>query len=179
MLCTRAIPETSFLAHSHTVCMNEAISVIRRAGPGDLDGILDLYSHLLTDDISASPDTYESAFEEILSYHGASLFLLEESGIFISSCILFILPNLTRGARSYGLIENVVTRRAFRGQGYATRLLLHTLQTAWDADCYKVMLLTSRMEGRIFRFYKKVGFLRGKKEGFIAYPPESRIHEGD
>lgn len=87
-------------------------------------------------------------------------------------CVLIIIPNLTRGARPYGFIENVVTHREFRNRGYGTTLLGHVLNYAWQQNCYKVMLLTGRKEPEVFRLYEKAGFIRGQKEGLIAYPPE-------
>jgi GNAT superfamily N-acetyltransferase len=92
--------------------------------------------------------------------------------VLVSSCTLTIIPNLTRGARPYGLIENVITDQGYRGRGFGTRLLRHALQVAWDRDCYKVMLLTGHKDEGVFRFYEGAGFRRGVKTGFIAYPPE-------
>ncbi len=109
---------------------------------------------------------------EILADLGTHIFLLEYEGAPVSSCVLDILPNLTRGARPYGLIENVVTRREFRNRGFGTALLGHALECAWNENCYKVMLLTGRSEPGVFRLYEKAGFVRGVKEGLIAYPPE-------
>lgn len=154
----------------HDIWMSNAIPVIRRAVPDDLEGILDLYTHLHDSDHLASLHTCQETLAEICSFPGSSLYLLELSGVFVSSCMLFVLPNLSRGARPYGLVENVVTRKEYRGRGFATQLLARTLQDAWDAGCYKVMLLTGRNEDYVFRLYEKAGFVRGKKEGLIAYP---------
>lgn len=79
-----------------------------------------------------------------------------------------------RGARSrsYGLIENVVTRREFRNRGFGTALLTPVQDRAWKENCYKVMLLTGRREPSVFRLNEKAGFVRGVKEGLVAYPPE-------
>jgi GNAT superfamily N-acetyltransferase len=60
------------------------------------------------------------------------LYLVAEvDGKIISSCTLAIILNLTRGARPYGLIENVVTHPDFRRQSFGTRLLHATLKLAW------------------------------------------------
>jgi GNAT superfamily N-acetyltransferase len=87
-----------------------------------------------------------------------------------ASCTLVVIPNLTRGARPYGLMENVVTHADYRHKGIGTRLLRYALQMAWDCNCYKVMLLTGRQEEATLQFYEKAGFQRGLKTGFVAKP---------
>jgi GNAT superfamily N-acetyltransferase len=94
----------------------------------------------------------------------------EVDGRLVASCTLVIIPNLTRGARPYGLIENVVTDADYRQKGIGTQLLRCALQMAWEHHCYKVMLLTSRKEEETLRFYEKAGFQRGIKTGFVAKP---------
>jgi len=91
-------------------------------------------------------------------------------GSLVSSCTLTIIPNLTRGCRPYGVIENVVTHVAHRRRGYAKAVLLEALGDAWAANCYKVMLLTGRKDEATFRFYESVGFDRNGKQAFIARP---------
>ena len=99
-----------------------------------------------------------------------SCFGADLGGDLVSTGTLTIIPNLTRNARPYGLIENVVTHPDFRRQGIATELLRHALQTAWAQDCYKVMLLTGRKDEATLRFYEKCGFQAGVKTGFVATP---------
>jgi len=99
------------------------------------------------------------------------LLLLEHGGVPVSTCVLHILSNLTRGARPYGLTENVVTRREFRNRGCGAVLLASVLNHAWKQGCYKVGLLPGRRDPAIFRLYEKAGFARGTKEGLIAHPP--------
>jgi GNAT superfamily N-acetyltransferase len=83
---------------------------------------------------------------------------------------LIVIPNLTRGARPYGLIENVVTHPEYRKQGIGSNLLRYALRLAWEKQCYKVMLLTGRKQEETLRFYESVGFQRGIKTGFVAKP---------
>jgi len=146
---------------------------VREAKPSDLKNLLKLYEDLHAED-EALPDepTLNQVWAEMLDDPRHHVFLVEADGELVSSCILQTVPNLTRGAKPYGLIENVVTRRNRRGQGYASRLLEHVLKTAWNESCYKVMLLTGRDDERVFRVYEKVGFKRGIKTGFIAKPPK-------
>ena len=93
-------------------------------------------------------------------------------GQLISSCTLTIIPNLTRACRPFGVIENVVTQSAYRGQGWGRALLQHALAHAWQARCYKVMLMTGRKDENTLRFYEQSGFERHGKQAFVARPPQ-------
>ncbi|MBN3938406.1 MAG: GNAT family N-acetyltransferase [Nostoc sp.] len=59
--------------------------------------------------------------------------------VLIASCLLVIVPNLTRGDRPYGLIENVITHPDYRRQDVGKCLIHHTLQSAWSHNCYKAL----------------------------------------
>jgi GNAT superfamily N-acetyltransferase len=152
--------------------MEHDTPLVREAAREDLAAVLSLYTHMHDADEEANDRALEQAWQAILADPRTHLFLLEYEGAAVSSCVLHILPNLTRGARPYGLIENVVTRREFRNRGFGTALLDHALKCAWGENCYKVMLLTGRREQNVFRLYEKAGFVRGVKEGLIVYPPE-------
>lgn len=137
----------------------------------DLPALLALYGHLhSSDDPLPSPSEIESVWSEIMSnerfqYLGGFL-----DGELVSSCTLSIIPNLTRGCRPYGLIENVVTHPTHRKHGYGTALLRAALSSAWTAGCYKVMLLTGRKDEATLRFYQSAGFDPNGKQAFIAKP---------
>jgi len=92
------------------------------------------------------------------------------NGSLVSTCTLIVFPNLTRGGRPYGLIENVVTHPDYRRRGLGTAVLKRALQAAWERNCYKVMLLTGSKNEATLRFYEKAGFERGIKTGFVAHP---------
>ena len=50
-------------------------------------------------------------------------FGLYMDGGLVASCTLTLTPNLTRGCRPYGVIENVVTDVGFRKRGFAKAVL--------------------------------------------------------
>ncbi|WP_342711463.1 GNAT family N-acetyltransferase [Bradyrhizobium sp. B124] len=89
----------------------------------------------------------------------------------VSSCTLAIVPNLSRGGRSYGVIENVVTHADYRRLGLGRRVLAHALDVAWQADCYKVSLATGSKRETTLRFYEEAGFQRGGKTYFEVRRP--------
>ena len=144
---------------------------IRETESHELPAILALYAHLHTTD-EPLPDaaTVAQVWNDICRDPKLHCLIAETDGVFVASCILAIIPNLTRGARPYGLVENVVTHVEYRRQGVGTALLQHALAVAWEHDCYKVMLLTGRKDEKVFQFYEKAGFKRDVKTGFIAYP---------
>lgn len=139
----------------------------------ELDALLDLYTHMHAAD-APMPERHlvELTWCEIqdnprLKYFGAYL-----DKQLIAACALSIIPNLTRGCKPYGLIENMVPHRDFRRRGYGKAVLMYALQHAWDQGCYKVMLLTGRKNEATYRFYESAGFNRHAKQGFIAKPDE-------
>jgi GNAT superfamily N-acetyltransferase len=83
-----------------------------------------------------------------------------------------IIPNLTRAARPYALIENVVTHAAYRRRGLGRSVMQAALDRCWSAGCYKVMLLSEMQRREVHRFYEELGFDRSSKQGFLIRPPE-------
>lgn len=143
---------------------------IRDLKPCERDELLNLYRHLHTDDEPASTGDLKNAWQKIIdnpNYHCLGLFV--ESTL-VSSCCLVIIDNLTRGCRPYGVIENVVTHSGHRRQNYGQTLLQHCLSLAWSKHCYKVMLMTGRLDEKTFAFYESAGFSRNSKQAFVARP---------
>jgi GNAT superfamily N-acetyltransferase len=145
---------------------------IRAMRKDELDQLIALYTHMHEKpDAPLPPEEHLGPlWDGIVANPMLHYFVGEVEGKLVSSCTMAIIPNLTRGARPYGLIENVVTHRDHRKRGYGTRILQHALQVAWEQDCYKVMLLTGRKDEATLRFYDRAGFKRGVKTGYIAYP---------
>lgn len=141
---------------------------ICEAANGDLDALLNLYTYLHHEE-RPQPDQAELAWRAILADTGHHIFLGMEGDSPVSSCALTVVPNLTRNARPYGLIENVVTHPAFRGRGWATALLKHAALAAAQANCYKVMLLTGRKDEATLRLYRDAGFNCEDKTAFIRW----------
>ncbi|EJN11021.1 sortase-like acyltransferase [Bradyrhizobium sp. YR681] len=148
--------------------------VIRAAAPSDLPQLLALYRHLDPQDENPSLDL---AAERLARLHNlrvsAVLIGLSENSV-VASCTLVVIPNLTRAGRPYGLIENVVTNAAFRGCGYGKQMLEAAVAAAWQADCYKVMLMTGSKKPSTLAFYASAGFEQSKTGFQIRrLPPRS------
>jgi GNAT superfamily N-acetyltransferase len=147
----------------------ESSLTIRKIREDELSSLLSLYRHLHPGDPElAVTNDVERLWHRIFSEPQLHYLVAEVAGRIVSSCTLAIIPNLTRSARPYGLIENVVTHSDFRRRGIGTRILQSALELAWKQDCYKVMLLTGRKDEATLRFYQQAGFEAGVKTGFVA-----------
>lgn len=151
--------------------MPDPASSLRALVHDDLDALLQLYRHLHVSDLPL-PDrrVVEAVWSEMLSNPNGRCFGGFAGDVLVSSCTILLVPNLTRGCRPYGVIENVVTHANHRGQGWGKRLLREALAWAWSNSAYKVMLLTGRQDEATLRFYERAGFDRSGKTGFIAKP---------
>jgi len=137
----------------------------------ELPGLLDLYQHLNSDEPPLpTKAVLDQVWKDFINDPKIYCVVGEIAGHLVASCTLIVIPNLTRGARPYGLIENVVTHPEYRKKGYGSSLLRHALRLAWEKRCYKVMLLTGRKQEETLRFYEKAGFQQGIKTGFVAKP---------
>ncbi len=88
----------------------------------------------------------------------------------VASCAITVIPNLTRGCRPYGVIENVVTHGDHRRRGWGRTVMKAAMDFAWSQRCYKILLLTGRKDESVSRFYESLGFDRQGKLGFVATP---------
>lgn len=141
---------------------------IREATAADLPEVLRLYRQLSPEDPVLTDGQGKNVFQSILDTSGLSVFLLESDSRVVSTCYLNIIPNLTRSARPYAVIENVVTDAAVRGKGFGKAVLLHAMAVAWESGCYKVMLLTGSKTEATHAFYRSCGFSPNEKIGYVA-----------
>jgi GNAT superfamily N-acetyltransferase len=95
-----------------------------------LSALLELYQHLAEGDERPSLDSAEEVFEWLKAYKGSAIIVGQVAGALVASCTLIVVPNLTRGGRPYGLIENVVTHRNFRNRGFGKQVLLQAVDLA-------------------------------------------------
>jgi RimJ/RimL family protein N-acetyltransferase len=145
----------------------------RDACATDFAAILTLYAQLNPEDSPDPTTELRRVYDRIMTIDGLRLFVLEIDGTVIATTYLNIIPNLTRGGSPYALIENVVVAEALRGHGYGKALMAHTLDAAWAAGCYKVMLLTGSKQESTHAFYRACGFSDNDKAAYVARPSAS------
>ncbi|MGE0280660.1 MAG: N-acetyltransferase family protein [Rhizobiaceae bacterium] len=138
--------------------------VIRDAIPADLPGIQKLYLEFRNAGFNA-PVTQSRAERFVADLHrfpGSALLVGVIEQTPVTTCTLIVVPNLTRQATPYALIENVATASGQQGHGYGTAIVSEAVRRAFEHGCYKVMLLTGSKEPATLRFYERAGFEQSK-----------------
>ncbi|MET7868044.1 GNAT family N-acetyltransferase [Micromonospora taraxaci] len=147
--------------------------MFRAAGPGDFAQIIHLYRQLNPDDPVRDDGSDVAAYQRILDTAGLNLFVLDLDGVVVATTYLNVIPNLSRSASPYAVIENVVVEESRRGTGLGRQIMAGTLQAAWDAGCYKAMLMTGSRTPATHAFYRACGFAPDVKTAYLARPPAS------
>jgi GNAT superfamily N-acetyltransferase len=141
---------------------------IRAIKPSELNMLLELYRYLHgIDDPLPNENVVNEIWQQIQNNDRHLILGVFENENLLSSCVLNIIPNLTRGCRPYALIENVITHPDYRRQGFGRAIMQQAINYAIEQDCYKVMLLTGRKSESIHSFYEAAGFNRNEKQAFI------------
>lgn len=138
---------------------------IRELDLRDLDGLLALYRQLHTDD--SVPARAEQLWERIvrdpdLIYVGGFV-----AGVLVSACNAAVIPNLTRGARPYAPIENVITHADYRRRGIGSAVIRELVARCLGRGCYKVMLMSGAARAEAHHFYEALGFDRNAEQAFV------------
>lgn len=147
-----------------------ARAMFRSAEPRDFDDIIRLYRQLQPNDPVLDDGSDTATFKQILGTEGLQLFVLEIDGRVVATTYLNVIPNITRSASPYAVIENVVVDESLRGTGLGKQIMAGTLQAAWNAGCYKAMLLTGSRDPSTHAFYKACGFVADVKTAYLARP---------
>lgn len=147
---------------------------VRAAGPDDLAPVLRLLGQLNPEDEEPDSATAAAAWREILARAGVHTLVACLDGAVVACLTLVVVPNLSRGARPYALIENVVTDAAHRGRRIGRKLLDAALALAWDQGAYKAMLMTGSRKEATLGFYRAAGFKDDKTAFQIRRAPNPR-----
>ena len=136
--------------------------VVRAAGPDDLPAILALLAQLNPGEPPPAAEVASATWRDILGRAGVTTLVACLAGAPVACLTLIVVPNLSRGARPYAVIENVVTDEAHRGRRIGRTLIEAAVQRAWDEGAYKVMLMTGSKKEATLGFYRAAGFTDDK-----------------
>lgn len=146
------------------------MTIARLVNAGDLGALLALFADC---DVSktAAPELAGKIWSQILAREGLMIFVSDEDSRIVSTCMLITAPNLLRGGRQHGIIENVATHPDFQGRGHGRAVIAAALAEAWRQDCHHVLLQSGRADPRVHRFYEACGFVPGLRTAYAARRP--------
>ena len=139
---------------------------VKTAAPPDLKSLLSLYQQLFPEEDYSRPGEFLEKWQEIQADPKMHCFIAFNDQTPAASCVLTIIPNLTRNQRPYGVIENVITDKKLRYKGFGRAVIEKAVSRANEFNCYKIMLLSDASRLEAHSFYRKLGFDGNSKKGF-------------
>jgi N-acetylglutamate synthase-like GNAT family acetyltransferase len=153
---------------------DQAHPVVREARAEDLPRLLELMQQLSENGarpegaVREAADQHKAALQQLRGDPGCALLVIEANGRVAGTCVLYLLPNLSHGAKRWAVVENVVVDAAERSRGYGGLLMAEAVRRATDAGCYRVSLMSNLRRTDAHRFYKRIGFDHSHA-GFTKY----------
>lgn len=142
----------------------------RPVNSNDLGALLALFAD---SDVSqgAEPEQARRIWAQTLAREGLLIFVSDADSRIVSTCMLITTPNLLRGGRQFGILENVATHPDFQGRGHGRAVVAAALAEAWKQDCYQVLMQSGRADPRVHRFYEACGFVPGLRTAYAVRRP--------
>ncbi|KPI86543.1 putative glucosamine 6-phosphate n-acetyltransferase [Leptomonas seymouri] len=134
--------------------MTESLA-IRDVEIGDLAQVLGLLSHLTSAPVLSRSELEVLHNRRVMAGVRTLVAVEQETGEVVGTASLLVEPKFTRGGKSVGHVEDVVTHPRCRGKGIGQKLLQRLVEAAKEHDCYKVILDCT--DGMI-AYYSKAGF---------------------
>ncbi|CAN7334053.1 GNAT family N-acetyltransferase [Bradyrhizobium sp. LjRoot220] len=146
------------------------MTIARLVNAADLGALLTLFAAC---DVSKSAEPARASiiWAQILAREGLAVFVSDENSRIVSTCTLITAPNLLRGGRQHGILENVATHPDFQGRGHGRAVVAAALAEAWKQDCYQVLMQSGRTDPRVHRFYEACGFVPGLRTAYAVRRP--------
>ena len=144
------------------------VSIRPATAADDPERLFDLLWELAPDDDRPTPDRLAAVWREVVAQAGRRVLLAERGPDLVGVVDTLVVPDLTRGARPFMLVENVIVRAADRRGGVAS--VLFDAASAWarEQGCYKIQLLSNSRREDAHHFYEKHGFAATAK-GYRRY----------
>jgi GNAT superfamily N-acetyltransferase len=114
----------------------------------------------------------EIIWQETLAQPGVHVFVSDDRDRIAATCMLITAPNLLRGGKQHGFLENVMTHPELRGHGHGKAVVRAALAHAWASNCHHVLMQSGRADPRVHVFYEGLGFKPGVRVAYVATRPE-------
>jgi ribosomal protein S18 acetylase RimI-like enzyme len=133
------------------------MAVLRDATPDDAPPIAELIQDLAQATGETSPIT-PAYITKYLAFPGCHILLAEEHGNIVGLLSYSIRPNLYHSGDT-ALIEELIVRSAWRGQGVGGALLVELLARVKETGCVEVSVTTLADNQGAIRFYRAHGLV--------------------
>lgn len=140
----------------------------RLAQASDLPALLGLFAASEVSAIAEPLEHAERIWAETLAQESVRVFVSEDQGRLAATCMLITAPNLLRGGKRHGVLENVVTHPELRGLGHGKAVVRFALEHAWAIGCHHVLMQSGRADPRVHAFYEGLGFRPGLRVAYVA-----------
>ena len=142
--------------------------MVRFAQAADLPSLVSLFAASEVSAVAEPLEQAERIWEETLSQKAVRVFVSEDQGRLAATCMLITAPNLLRGGKRHGFLENVVTHPELRGLGHGKVVVRFALEHAWAVGCHHVLMQSGRTDPRVHSFYEGLGFRPGLRVAYVA-----------
>jgi ribosomal protein S18 acetylase RimI-like enzyme len=136
--------------------------IIRQAQDNDLPAVLSLYAQADMDRGQVlTLQRAQSIFEQFKTYPNYRLFIAldnSDTNVVLGTYALLIMHNLAHQGTSSAIVEDVVVKQSHQGQGIGRTMMLHAMELAKLAQCYKLVLSSNRKRQNAHAFYRSLGF---------------------
>ena len=139
---------------------------VRKAMPSDADHITELYRQLVNDTaIHVEPEQVARMADDART----RLFVGEYSGAVQATALVAVCYDAMYRRQPFAVVENVVVDIAVRKRGLGSALFQQIEKFCLEADCSKIMLLSSSQRTDAHQFFERLGFTGSAKRGFVKY----------
>lgn len=128
--------------------------IIREANQEDLTKLMPILRQLSPGSDEDDLDKLKQILDKITKDEYHYLCVFEEDNEIIGSGTLIVQKNLSHKGMPYGHIENIVVDTNHRKKGIGKKIVLHIIEKAKKAGCYK-LILDCKKEN--IPFYEKCG----------------------
>lgn len=130
-----------------------------------LPGIIRLYKQLIPDEksvtLNRAKEVWKSIEKEDIKY-----FVAVDEDKVVSSSFIAIIPNLRENGRPFGIIENVIVDKDYRGLGLGKAIMNRVIEYGKSKNCQYMSLQSSVHRLDAHKFYESMGFDRNSKISF-------------
>jgi len=141
--------------------------LIRQATIDDLPDVLSLYAQPDMDNHEVT--TLEKAtqiFEQFSKYPNYRLYVAcypSADNKIVGTFALLVMDNIGHQGTPSAIVEDVVVSTAHQSQTIGSEMMLHAMDLARQAGCYKLALSSNQKRHRAHAFYESLGF---QKHGY-------------